>query len=126
MTAVDLQAMAVARHIPLDGPPSEVIAAGTRPSVYALTPTTGTVHEIEADHLKFARKLTVSPGALSMRMAREERVLYVLSREPRALYRVALDSLRPEWHMPLPEEPKEFTLSADGKTAAVSLSIGVS
>ncbi len=49
VAAVDLQVMAVARHIALDGSPSQVVAAQARPSVYALTPATGSVHEIQAD-----------------------------------------------------------------------------
>ncbi len=125
VAAVDLQAMAVARHIPLEGAPSEVVAARTLPLVYALTPATGSIHEIQADRLSFTRKLSAASSALSMRLARDERTLYVLAREPRALVRVGLEAFRPEWRISLPEEPKEFTLSPDGKTAAVSLGSSV-
>src|SRR5208283_5398335 len=38
VAAVDLQALAVARHIPLDSSPVDVLALRTRPFVYALTP----------------------------------------------------------------------------------------
>src|SRR5882724_6191027 len=57
VAAVDLQALAVARHIPLDAAPSEVVAARKRPVVYALTPGSGSIHEIQADRLSFTRKL---------------------------------------------------------------------
>src|SRR5580700_11852696 len=59
VAAVDLQAMAVARHIPLDGAPTDVLAARRRPSIYALVPGDGSVHEIQSDRLSFKRKLKV-------------------------------------------------------------------
>jgi DNA-binding beta-propeller fold protein YncE len=125
VAAVDLEAMAVARHIPIEGDPAEILAVSTRPLVYALTPASGSVHEIQADRLSFTRKAAVASSAVSMRMAPDERALYVLAREPRALIRIALDSLRPEWRIPLPEEPLELVISNDGKSAAVSLSSSV-
>jgi YVTN family beta-propeller protein len=44
----------------------------------------------------------------------------VLAREPRALISVALDSFKPEWKLPLPDEPVGMALAPDGKTAAIS------
>jgi YVTN family beta-propeller protein len=125
VAAVDLQAMAVARYIPLDGAPNEVIACGTRPLIYALTPATGSVHEIQAGRLSFSRKLTVASKALSMRLAPKERALYVLAGEPRALIRIALDSFKVDWRVSLPEAPVDLALSPDAKTAAVSFSSSV-
>jgi YVTN family beta-propeller protein len=127
VAAVDLQTLTVARHIPLDGSPSEVVATETRPSVYALTPASGSVHEIQADRLSFTRKLAVASAGLSMKLSLEphERALYVLASDPRALLRVALDSFKVEWGIPLPDEPAEFALALDGKTAAVILGSSV-
>ncbi len=121
VAAVDLQAMAVARHIPLDAAPSEVVAARARPLVYALTPATGSVHEIQADRLSFTRKLAVASSVISMRLTPDERALYVLARSPHGLLRVVLDTFRVEWRIALPEEPTELALTLDGRTAAVSL-----
>jgi DNA-binding beta-propeller fold protein YncE len=118
VAAVDLQALAVARLIPLDGAPSEIAAARVRPLVYALTPSSGS---IQADRLSFTRKLAVASSALSMRMTPQERAIYILAKEPRALLRVDLDSFKVDWRVALPDEPKEFALSPDGKTAAISL-----
>jgi DNA-binding beta-propeller fold protein YncE len=125
VAAVDLQAMAVAKHIPLDGSPSEVLAARTRPTVYALTPASGAIHEIQLDRLSFTRKLTVSSAAASMHLAREEGDMYILSREPKSLVRVSLDTFHVTARIPLPEDPVEFALTPDGKTAAVTLTSGV-
>jgi len=125
LAAVDLQALAVARHIPLDGAPTQVAAAWTRSSIYALTPETGTVHEIQSDRLSFLRKLTVASTALSMRLDPGGQALYVLASEPRALIRVGLDSFRVEWRLILPGTPLDFDITADGTTGAVSLGASV-
>jgi YVTN family beta-propeller protein len=120
VAAVDLAALAVARHIPLEGAPTEVTAAVKRPSVYALTPENGSVHEIQIDNLRIARKLTVASQAITMALGADERSLYVLAREPRLLVAVELDSFKTGWKLQLPDEPVGLAISPDGKTAAVS------
>ena len=120
IAAVDLGVLAVAKHIPVEGAPSQVLAAESRPAVYALTPATGTVHEIRTDTLKLVRKLTAAPKADSMYLAPDEERLYLLTRESRTLTAVKLDDLSVAWRMQFPEEPVDFALSLDGKTAAVT------
>ncbi len=119
IAAVDLEAMAVVRHIPLNGSPTQVIAAGSRPSVYALTPDNGSIHEIQVDRLTLGRKLTVAASAMAMHLSPEEREMWVLARDPRALIRVSMDSFRVTGKIPLSEDPVDFALASDGKTAAV-------
>ncbi len=121
IAAVDLHALAVAKLIPLDAAPVDVVALRTRPLVYALTPANGSVHEIEAGHLRFARKLAVGAEAIAMHLSSDEASLYVLTREPKALVRIALDRFAIGWKLPLAEEPRDFALSADGKMAAISV-----
>ncbi len=82
IAAVDLQVLAVARHIALDASPTQVIAAQTRTAIYALTPATGSVHEIQSDHLSFRRKATVASTAASMSLDTKESALYVLTNDP--------------------------------------------
>lgn len=120
IAAVDLGVMAVAKHIPVDGAPSQVLAAESRPAVYALTPSNGTVHEIRTDTLKIVRKIAVAPKAGSMYLAPDEKTLYVLTRESRTLAAVKLDDLSLSWRMQLPEEPVDMAISPDCKTAAVT------
>jgi YVTN family beta-propeller protein len=120
VAAVDLGALAVARHIPLEGAPTEVTAAAQRPSVYALTPDNGAVHEIQIDNLRLARKLPVASQAITMALAADEKMLYVLARDPRLLVAVALDSFKTAWSLQLPDEPVGLAVSPDGKAAAVS------
>ncbi len=125
LAAIDLEVMAVERHIALDGAPAQVLAAATRPAVYALTPATGSVHEIQFYKLTVSRKATVASAAVSMALAPDERSLYVLARQPRALIGVDLDGFRQSWSLPLPEEPSELALSEDGKLAAITSARGV-
>jgi YVTN family beta-propeller protein len=120
IAAVDLEALAVARHIPLDGAPVDVVGLRSRPLVYALTPDNGSLQEIRADRLSFSRKLAVGSQAISMRLSQDERAMYVLTREPKALVRVALDRLAVDWRLPLFEDPRDFAITNDGKIAAVS------
>jgi YVTN family beta-propeller protein len=125
VAAVDLEALAVVKHIALQGAPSQVLAGAMRPSVYALTPSNGLVQEIQIDRLSLGRKMAAASSALSMQFApgdadSDERSLYVLTRDPRALVRIDLDSFRVESRIALPEDPVDFTISPDGKTAVVT------
>lgn len=125
MAAVDLGALAVAKHIPLDAAPSEVVAAAMRPSVYALTPGTGTVVEIETAHLRVGRRVTVGAAAASLQLAPDERTLYVLAREPQSLCAISTESMRLEWRLALPDEGVELAVSPDGTRIAASSAQGV-
>src|SRR5258708_22715110 len=57
VAAVDLEVFAVARHIHIDASPTQVLAG--RMAAGALTPHTGSIHEIRADTLTFSRKARV-------------------------------------------------------------------
>src|SRR5438046_2053643 len=120
VAAVDLGVLAVARHIPLQGAPSQVIAAARNPLVYALTPETGSVHEIQIDNLRLSRKVTVASQAITMELSADEKSLYVLAREPRALVSVALDTFKVDWKLQLPDEPVGLAVSPEKNTAAVT------
>lgn len=125
LAVVDLEVMAVASHVALDGLPSQVVAAATRPTVYALTPESGSVHEIQIYKLTVSRKLAVASKALSMSLAPDEKSLFVLARQRPALISVDLDTFQQTWSVPLPEEPVQLALSADGRTGAITSAKGV-
>src|SRR5947208_655747 len=78
VAAVDLQALVVARHIAIEGSPTQILAARTRPSVYALAPEEGLVFEIQSDRLAVRRKISVG-RAIAMNLDSQERALYVLT-----------------------------------------------
>lgn len=125
LAVVDLEVMAVARHIAVEGSPTVVLAASTRPNIYALTAETGSVHEIQFYRMSVARKVAVGASAVSMALSPDEKTLFVLARQPRALVSVELDGFRQSWNLPLPEDPADMALSPDGKIAAITSARGV-
>lgn len=118
IAAVDLTTFTVARHIRLDGNPTAVLAHPS--AVYALTPNTGTVHQIGVTDLSFHRKIQVARTAVSMRLAPDAAAIWVLCREPRRLVRLALDTFRSDAHLNLPLEPVDFDLAPLSQWAAIS------
>ena len=120
IAAVDLTSFVLARHIPLQASPTAVLADPARKSVYALTPETGTVHEIDPDRLAVRRRLRVARRAVSMRLAPAGGNLWVLASDPPQLSQVSLDNFRLAGQIPLPGEPVDFDISPDGELAAVS------
>jgi hypothetical protein len=111
LAAIDLEVMAVARRIPLDGSPSQVLASSPpRAAIYALTPDTGTIHEVQVYKLTAARKSSVASVAVSMALGPGERSMLLLARQPRALISLSLDTLQAEWSIPLPDEPTDFAV----------------
>ena len=125
IAAVDLDALAVTRHIPVKGSPMQVLAGNKRPSVYALTPETGTVHEIQTANLRLTRTLTVSSSAASMLLSGDEQSLLILSGDPKSVLAVDLETFKVSWRLPLPEMPVDFTLAYDGKNAGLTLANSV-
>lgn len=117
--------MAVAKHVAIDGAPSQVLSAQSRPAVYALTPASGTIHEIQTDTLKAGRTIAVGSHADAIFMSGDETTIYVLARGARSLQAVSLDDWRIAWRLQFPEEPVDFTLSSQGTMAAVSSSTTV-
>lgn len=125
LAVIDLEVMEVARHIKLDASPSQVLAAASRPMLYALLPETGAIQEIQFYRLSVARQTAVASSAISMTLAPDEKSLLVLANRPRALVALNLDKMQPTWSLPLPEDPTELALSPDGKTAAITSARGI-
>ena len=118
MAAVNLTAFAVIRHIRLDAQPTDVVSNLSLPSVYALTPDTGTIHEIPADHLEVRRKVARGSSAISMRLHRRQ--LVVLYKVPRKLSVIDAERLAPVREIALPGDAIDFDIASDGQAAAVS------
>lgn len=127
LAAVDLSAFVVARHIPLgsssaDEQPTAVLAPASHPSVFALTPQTGSLHSVSVEQLKYQRALRLGQTALKMLPSFDGSSIFVLLRSPRKLVRVALDRFAVDWEMPLPGDPVDFDLADyhDGDLVVVS------
>lgn len=111
IAAVDLSAFAVARHVPLDDQPTAVIAPPSNPSVFTLTPASGSLHSISVEQLKYQRSLRLGQTALKMLSTDDGSAIYVLLRSPRKLVRVDVEKFAVNWEMPLPADPLDFDLA---------------
>ncbi len=121
IAAVDLMTFTVARYIHLDGAPTVVAAPPGRPSVYVLTPATGTVYEIDATKLAARRRMQAGRTADALRAVAGERpALWALCRQPHQLVRIGFETFKIEAIIPLPFEPVDFDFSVDGESAVVS------
>jgi YVTN family beta-propeller protein len=109
----------VAREIGIEGNPTAILNHGARAAVYALTPQTGTVHEIDPVSLSVRRKVRVATSATSMRLAGDGASIWVLSREARTLSQLSLDRMETGARIRLPGAPSDFDLTAE--RAAISL-----
>jgi YVTN family beta-propeller protein len=120
VAVVDLSAFAVTKHIRLNGAPSLVLAHPVKPVVYALTPDTGTIHEISTEDLTLHRRGRCRAAATSMRLSPSGEHLWILCRESRELIRLPVRDLEPDERVRLPHAPFAFDISPDGRQAAIS------
>lgn len=118
IAAVDLTTFTVARHIRVAGNPTAVLAG--QGAVCALTPNTGTLHEIGMRDLVLRRRTQVARSAVSMRLAPDGSAVWVLCREPRQLVRVGMEEFRIQARIGLPIEPVDFDVAPSGQWAAAS------
>ena len=110
VAVADLATFAVARQIPMEDQPSQVIAPWGRPSVYVLTPLSGALHEIAVQQLKVQRKLRLGQAAVSMHLSPTGNAIYVLLAQPKKLVRIALDRFIVDWELALPSSAVDFDL----------------
>jgi YVTN family beta-propeller protein len=111
VAAVDLSAFAVARHIPIDGRPSEILAHPTEQKVFTLTPENGTIHEIDSANLKFSRLWKAGQPLSHIRLSGDGRTIYALTTNPNRLLELNLADWKPGRSLPLPAPPVDFDVS---------------
>ena len=119
VAAVDLSVFAVARHIALEDHPTEIAAPLKLRSVFALTPESGVLHQIDLESLK--RKAQLALGATSvqtMRLSPDGTALYVLA--GRKLIIVDLTRFAIAGHIAMPETGATFEVAPYLGTIAVS------
>jgi YVTN family beta-propeller protein len=120
VAAVDLGIFQLARHIRLDGNPSQVLTAGK--FAYALTPESGSIHRLDASKLTLDATLKVAPTLDTLRLAANARSIWAFAR--RALHRIDLESFRPAARIALPEPVLDADFSFESPVAAASHSNG--
>jgi DNA-binding beta-propeller fold protein YncE len=94
VAVVQLDPFALVRHIPLDSGPTALALHPSKPLVYALTPETGVLHEIDAREMRRIRGVQLGRHAVGMRMSVDGHALWVLSSGGTRLVRVPLDTFK--------------------------------
>src|SRR5260370_19978358 len=102
---VDLERFTLAKHIRLEGNPSHVVGNPAAGRVYALTPDSGTIHEIRTDSLTLARNVQVAKSAVAMRLAPDGKTLAVASDDPKSFTLGATGAMDKVSATPLPARP---------------------
>ena len=117
VAAVDLTRFALVRQIGMEAAPASVLTHPYRAAALAFVPETGSVCEINAANLRVARKLRLGSLALAIRLAPDGKSLWVL--QPRALWRIETERLRPLTSIHLPADAQDFDLSRDAHAAII-------
>ena len=123
IAALDLEAMALIKHVPLDSNPSQVLSVTGRNFVYPFSAKNGTLYELDPGRLTIARKVTVAPSATQAETAPSGKYVFVLASD---LHAISLDSMTSAWKMPLPEASHDFHVAPGERYAAISSRDGVS
>jgi len=123
VAAVDLTTFTLVRHIRLDDHPAQLISLGA--SVYALTPATGSVHELDPARMAFRRKTRINGTAIAMQADPSGRAIWVLCRENRELARLSLETFTVDRRVKLPAPPLSFALSPETPQAAIATDTGI-
>ena len=127
VAAVDLNALAVVRHIALDANPIQMVDDPARPLVYAVTPSSGEIVAIAVDKLEVVRKVRVGARPGFAKVSPDGRFLWVLCPAARQLVRIPLAEFRqPDLRINLPVEPADFELGPAVESARdrVAVSLG--
>jgi DNA-binding beta-propeller fold protein YncE len=120
LAAVDLTAFRLVKSVPLCASPTAVIASQS--SSYALTPSNGSVHRIDADLKRVAyRKL--ADELSEIRLTADGKRLLAISAKSAELIEADTGTLAPLKRYKLKGQPVSLDLSSSGR-AAVSTGVG--
>jgi DNA-binding beta-propeller fold protein YncE len=121
IAVVDLQALALVRHVRLNAAPVAVLPHPTRDSILTLTPETGTVHEIAVARMQKTGQVYAGSGAHRMSLSPDEPALWTLSAHGRKLNRVSIgEGLRVDGSLGLGPDATDFDLSPYTSLCAVA------
>jgi YVTN family beta-propeller protein len=120
IAAVELLQFSLARRIPLDAAPTAILAHPVEPFLYVLAPQTGTIYEIDSRSLNVRRHSRIGAQAVTMRLARDNRTLWVLCDEPKQIAGVSVATLQVSQRIRLPAAPTDFDLCRECDLAVVS------
>ncbi|MEO8370873.1 MAG: YncE family protein [Candidatus Solibacter sp.] len=119
VAVVDLTRFRTRQQIALDAAPSQILSRPKTTQAYVLTPSNGTVHEIEASLLKITRRTRTGNEAIAMSMSRAADAVWVLYRDPPSLVEIPFATMKPGRHVKLSAPPLDFDLSRKADEACV-------
>ena len=119
IAAVDLTRFKTRQQLAIDAAPTQILSRPKSTRAYALAPDAGTVYEIEASLLSVTRRAKAGNDAVTMRLARDGKALWVLYRDPASLVEFPFDTLRPARRIRLSAPPDDFDLSREADEACV-------
>ncbi len=122
---MDLSAFAVVRHIPLKDEPTAMLTHSTHPWVYALTPASGALHQIDTGKLAPSGRISLDGSPTKVLFTPSGEVLWGMDPTRKMLIRLPVGAHRPDSRTYLPEIPADFAIARDETVsrhlAAVSL-----
>jgi len=118
LSAVDLTNFSVAKRIPLEAEPVQVIAHPRRRFVYALSPADGALTEVSPAKLAVTRRAVIAPGLQSARWSHDGTALWLQAAHQ--LIQVDPETLKPAARLTLPAPPTDFDFSPEDAIAAAS------
>lgn len=117
VAAVNLTAFAVTRHIAVGGRPDKVVC---RPmGVWALSSSSGTIHEIDPERVELRRKASLASSAVDLQISKDGNFLWLLAREPKRLIKIDTARLTQVAAVSLPDVPTALSLAAREPLAVV-------
>jgi DNA-binding beta-propeller fold protein YncE len=117
VSIVNLSRFKLSKQVALDAEPTAVLTSASR--VYVLTPSNGTVTELDAAQGTVARRYRLASSAVSMRLSPDGRFLWLLARDPQALIQLDLKSQRIGRTIKLAKSVLDFDLSKSGLLAVI-------
>jgi YVTN family beta-propeller protein len=126
VAVVNLAALALVRHVHLDADPTVVLTGPARPAVYALTPRTATLYDIDPVALAVQRRARLGSEPSQIRLQPDGAALWAVCAGGRQLVRIPADTFRPDRPIPLPLPAADFDFGpADGPAAGlIAVSFG--
>jgi DNA-binding beta-propeller fold protein YncE len=117
VSIVSLSRFKLAKQVPLDAEPTAVLNTSSR--VYVLTPSNGTVTELDAVEGTIVRRHRLAASGVSMRITPDGKSLWLLARDPQALIQLDLKSQRVGRTIKLAKPVLDFDLSSSASLAVI-------
>jgi DNA-binding beta-propeller fold protein YncE len=117
VSVVNLSRFKLSKQIPLDAEPTAVLV--NRSQVYVLTPSNGTVTQIDAPSGVVERRHRHAASAVSMRLAPGGKSIWLLARDPQALLQLDLATGKLVRTVRLSKPVQDFDLSTAAPLAVI-------